>query len=764
MKKIFGKIRKSETGIEILFALICTILTFSIFAGQYFGSDVVTFGKTGDQHLSCFPAFRKIFQFLTSEQTIVGVDNGSLNGASEFFLRPNMPVIYVPLYIFAGLSKYFHARAMYIAFYAVHMFFSVLFAQKLAKKYFGAGRYLAFVYSSLIIYLLCVEAWCISFYIVTALMPVLLYFSLESVYNLNVKTAIACVLTMVLSLSSGYITLSFAMVMVAVLFTVFYFNVRDKKFNLKKCLIFMIWPAVAGAICLPYYLQVLTYVKKVVQSPMAFTDAIYYKLSLSDLLNVLTNFSIPAESGIEQLWALSFGFIACIVIALGIKEKVFGKMTPVERWTCYLGFGSYLLVLLWANETALPFSAWFFSFIPILGGMHIPLRYLMILLPVTYMAVMLVYRYLDAAKYRKSFKYIGWSVAGGLAIYLVLYRTEVDILSVNRDAFIFEMLVLAWFLYEAWKDGLNHFKTQLIWVAAIIIPAISFFYQSTDVYVYESTLIKRSIVYDEDAISNIDKFISTLDEKELYRYVGYDSKESVPKYLVSNYGWYGYSKYKLCNYYGYELSLGTPKDYLTENPYFNVINWEYLANTRADFIILDSKILDEEEMIPTMVDWSRGVTYVGNERLICALNKFIPSIICGKEFVLDSKTSFDNGYFYSLDLTDENIVDFETNSSTYFSLTINSDKDSVIAFLPYANRNYHYYIDGNEVDSEIYDMQAIFRVPAGNHKISVEYRNTMGKVGVAAIFAACIMLPVALIVYGLLVNIVKRKNIKEKHL
>ena len=61
-------------------------------------------------------------------------------------------------------------------------------------------------------------------------------------------------------------------------------------------------------------------------------------------------------------------------------------------------------------------------------------------------------------------------------------------------------------------------------------------------------------------------------------------------------------------------------------------------------------------------------------------------------------------------------------------------------------------------------MQAIFRVPAGNHKISVEYRNTMGKVGVAAIFAACIMLPVALIVYGLLVNIVKRKNIKEKHL
>ncbi|MCM1118671.1 MAG: hypothetical protein NC543_04845 [bacterium] len=762
MKRILRNIRKSEVGIEILFALICTVLAFSIYAGQYFGSDSVTFGKIGDHILSCFPAFRKICQFFTSEQVIVGVDNGTLNGASEFFLRPNMPVIYVPLYIFAWLTKFFHSRAMYIAFFAVHMFFSVFFAQRLAKKYFGIGRYLAFVYSSLIIYLLSVESWCISFYIVTALMPVLLYFSLESVYNSNVGTIGSCVLVMVLSLTSGYITLSLAMVVVDVLFTIFYLSVREKKFDLKRCLFFLICPAVAGAICLPYYLQVLIYVKRVVQSPMAFIDAIYYKLSLSDLLNVLTNYSIPAGSGIEQLWALSFGFVACLAIAMGIKEKVFDKMKAVERWTCYLGFGAYLLIVFWANETALPFSAWLYTFVPILGGMHIPLRYLMIVLPVTYMGIMLIYKYLNAEKCRKSLKYIGWCVSGILVFYLIAYRAGVPMPLVSRDAFIFEMLVFTWFLYEAWKDGLNHYRTQLIWVVAIFVPAVSFLYQTTDVYVDGNTLRNRSIVYDEDAINNIDKFISTLNEKELYRYVAYDSEESVPQYLLSNYEWYGYSDYKLCNYYGYELSLGTPRDYLEKNPFFNVINWEYVADTRADFIMLDSSILENEEMISTMIDWNKGVAYVGNGRLICALNKFIPSVICGEKFVFDSDSSYDNGYFYSLDLTNDDVVDFETNSSTYYRLTLNSRRDSIIAFLPYANRNYHYFIDGKEIDPEIYDTQAIFRVSGGNHTISVEYRNAMGKMGVIAIFVACIMLPAVLIIYGVLVNIVKREDKKEK--
>lgn len=754
--------KKKELAVEIIFAMICTLLMFAVFAGQYCFSDMVTFGKGGDQHQLCYPMFRKLCQIFSNKQALIGVDNSSFNGASEFFLRPNLPVVYVPLYLFAWLSAFFPARAMYVIFFAVHMLFAVVFAQKLAKKYFDIGCIQACVYGAFIAYILGVEIWYTSFYIIASLTPILLFFLLECVYSGHTYNRVACVLVIVLAFASGYVTLSLAMVVVNVLFVLVYINVREKKFDFRKSILFLICPAIAGVICLPYYMQVLSYVKKVVQSSMTFSDAIFYKVSLSDTLNVLSNYSINTDSQSEQLWTLSFGYIACTVLVLGIKSKVFEKMTSMERWTCYWGFGSYVLILFWANETALPFSAWFYTFIPILGGMHIPLRYLMVLLPIAYMGIMLVYKYLDVEESRKIFRYISCGVILVLVTYLIAGKAGVRIAFINRDAFIFEMLIFAWFAYEAWKVGLNHIKTLLIWAVAIIVPIVSFCYQMTDVYSRGTDIQSRSIVYDDDAIKNIDNFVATLEGKERYRFVAFDCSENVPQYLVVNFDWFGKSKYKLCNYMGYEPHLGTPKDYMKKNPVYNNLDWEYVADTRADFIMCDLQVLEEEEMISTVVDFSKGIEFVGNNRYICALNKFIPSIICGKKFVLDGDSSFDNGYFYSLDLTDENVLEFETDESSYYSMTIESDEESVILFLPYANRYYHYYIDGEEVASEIYDMQAIFRIPAGRHLIRVQYQNTFGKVGVTAIFASCVILFIALVLNGGVAIVMKKKNEKEK--
>lgn len=754
--------KKRELTVEIIFALVCTLLMFAVFAGQYCFSDIVTFGKGGDQHPLCYPMFRKLCQIFTNEQAIIGVDNSSFNGASEFFLRPNLPVAYVPLYLFAWLSIFFPARTMYVVFYAVHMILALVFAQKLAKKYFNIGRFQALVYGAFIAYILGVETWYTSFYIIVALMPVVLFFLLESVYSGKIHNRLICVLVIILALTSGYVTLSLAMVVVGVSFALVYINVREKKFDFLKSFLLLICPAIAGAICLPYYMQILSYVKKVVQSSMTFADAIFYKVSLSDTLNILSNYSIFTDSQSEQLWTLSFGYIACTVLVLGIKSKVFEKMSSMERWTCYWGFGSYILILFWANETALPFSAWFYTFIPILGGMHIPLRYLMVLLPITYMGIMLVYKYLDVEESRKIFRYISCGAILVLVAYLIAGKAGAVILFINKDAFIFEMLIYAWFAYEAWRVGINHVKTLLIWSMAIIVPVVSFFYQTTDVYSRETDIQSRSIVYDDDAIKNIDDFVATLDVKERYRFAAFDSVESVPHYLVANFDWFSISKYRLCNYMGYEPHLGTPKDYMEKNPVYNDLDWKYIVDTRADFIMCDLQVLEEEEMLSTVVDFSKGIEFVGNNRYICALNKFIPSIICGEQFVLDGDSSFDNGYFYSLDLTNENVLEFETDESSYYSMTIDSDEDSVLLFLPYANRYYHYYLDGEEVASEIYDMQAIFRIPSGRHVVRVQYQNTLGQVGVTAIFASCIILPIILILNGGVAVVLKKKNEKEK--
>ena len=121
----------------------------------------------------------------TGDFNLIGIDNGSANGASEFFLRPNLPNLYIPLYLFAWLSKIFPMRAMYLMFYALHMLIALAFIQRVAKKYFNLNRNAGFVIVALFSSAFRIEVWYISFYIIVALVPILLFFSLESIYNLS---------------------------------------------------------------------------------------------------------------------------------------------------------------------------------------------------------------------------------------------------------------------------------------------------------------------------------------------------------------------------------------------------------------------------------------------------------------------------------------------------------------------------------------------------------------------------------------------------
>ena len=337
-----------------------------------------------------------------------------------------------------------------------------------------------------------------------------------------------------------------------------------------------------------------------------------------------------------------------------------------EKWICYTSFGLYTLVLLWACESSLPFSAWFFSLVPILGGMHIPLRYLMIIMPFVYISILLVSKYTDYSKYRKVLKIIGVIVAGMLGIYLIQYKrigVQEDSITntVNSDMFIFEVLLFIGFLYQLLRKGIKKFATMAVWCIAVFVPSVAGLYQATETYLTKEEIEQRSIIYDESAMDNIDNYIAMLDEKEIYRFVAYDSAEDVPVYLLGNYEWYGYSNYNICNYSGYEMHLGVPLEYRQRMPWFNQIDWEYAVDTRADFAMFDLDSLRKNETLQKIIDTERGIEYVGNGRYICALNKYIPSVIAGEKYVYDDRESLDNGYFYSYNLTDENIKEFNTD-------------------------------------------------------------------------------------------------------
>ena len=740
MKEWVDKIGKRPYLRQAVFALGCTVLVFSVFVGQELFSDVVTFAKNGDQDKLCFAAFMKIRECILNGESVVGVDSGSFNGATEFFLRANIPVAYILFFLFAALAVFFNARLMYMLLYAVHMFASLYYMQKICIKHFKLTNELAMVVAALYAYLLCVEAWYLSFYIITALCVVLLYCSLEYFDTQTMKTALQLTLSVILTVVSGYITVAvFAVVFIYFISQIkLWISDQNTKIKVKTAVRFTTPYVVGGVIVLPYLIQLLLYVKEVVGSNTNLADAVFYKLNFSDLLCVFSGTAFTYQSLYEGISTIALGFISCIVIAYAIVDSVLHKMSSFERVFVLCNFVVFGFLLFWSSEDSFALTGWMYALIPVLGSMHIPGRFLMATLPTLYISIGILAQKIDWNKYKKSLSIVSMTAIITVVGYILLIRWGHPIPFAIENQFILETILLVIFVLLLLKsDGERLPKgAAVVWAFSMLLSGTTYFYNANEVYARGDVIKAHSIVYNEVAQKAIDAFIASTsnESKEMYRVVAYDSIESVPAYLISNYEWYGYSAYDLCNYSGYEIQLCVPEDYRYISPWFNTYDWEYLKNTRADYMMTDYATIDANRgFFNNVIDWDKGICDLGNSRMMVALKHFIPSTISGMTDMLDSEMVLDNGYFYSSDLQNENLIAFDTNQSTYYQAEISSDCPATIAFLPFANRNYHYYIDGCEIVPNIDRSQAFFQLDAGTHSIRVEYKNPIGTIGYYAV-------------------------------
>lgn len=225
-------------------------------------------------------------------------------------------------------------------------------------------------------------------------------------------------------------------------------------------------------------------------------------------------------------------------------------------------------------------------------------------------------------------------------------------------------------------------------------------------------------------------------------------KGGVPDYLLGNMSWYDATKNKLCNYMGYELHLCEPKDYMQKNYWFDKLDWKHIANIRSDFAILP---YDTTELTASEVDdastyyqdfFNQWIDFTNSSKdlidgkyRIYKLKKYIPTHYTGGNLALDSNESMDNGYFYCPDLTNGDILSFSTNDYSKFEINLNSKTDTDVAFLFYPNRYYKYYVDGNEIDPVIDDMEAFIPITSGNHTIKIEFKNYIQVVSLIVMMA-----------------------------
>jgi len=707
-------------------------LILGVILGQKIWSDGVTFFKSGDQFLLCFPDFQKIVQYV-SNGIFSGVDTGTFNGASEFFARANLPNRYAPIFLFAWLVQFVDSSVAYYLFLYFQLFLLCYFSQKTAVRFFNMTWESSCLVMMGSVCVALLELWYLSFFIVVTLIFPLLYFGLCSLELGKLKIYLASALFYFLALTSGYITLSVVLFVSVFFFLAIYAWDAWKEETLKgrkQILARLLLPPLMGGMAgLPYCYLLLDYNKEVVSNEVASNmfNALYYRVSLTNLPKFLfSSFNLSAATEQEELYGciglVWFVLMVCVIIYRNvIKEKA--SRTFRLFAVSLVVFG---VVYAWSLGPLTPVGYWMYSFLPVLGTMHLPQRYWMVVLPLLFLTLMGCAAHVPNQGKKSFYKIAGIISMATTVVVCILGGDRLEA-KFNIQQLILELLIAAVFFLCVYSYGLKDKKTIFAMCVGVSWYFIAFFYNINQASVYSASINASTIVYNSSVSEALDNYIGdNIENKSLYKFDSINSTGAVPMFIPSNYQWFNISDYTLCCYTGYEPQLSMPKAYREKFPIFNKVDWQYMLDTRADFIFVDDGTIEQNrDLFDKIIDWEKSTLYLRQDIRICKLKRFIPSFLAGESYVPEEKNSLDNGYFFSAELTGQQMVEFHTDNATYYSAVFDADQEANVVFLLYPNRFYHYYVDGEEVSPNIDNMVSWLSLNKGRHTVDIRYKNGM---------------------------------------
>lgn len=746
MKKLY----KNDCVWAFTIAMVVSVVTFLPFLGQYLFSDVVTFAKSGDQHQSCFPAFVQTGKLLLNN-VFYGCDTTTLNGAGEFFRRPGLPVFYVPYMLAAFLGAIFSKPYFfYVLIYFLNFFVCLYFAVRLIQRFFGANRYVAFLYIGTCMMYLLGAMWYNSFAIVSQIIFPVLYFSLLSVDGYRKRDILLWAFPIVLAFTSGYIVLAVASVIFAYFITLLYiYNFRKDVPLIKSIFNVTAIYIVAGCVSFLYCLSIMLYVKQVVNSSdMTLSMATALDVDVRNFINVFLMSFRPINER-EGAYLVFMGIPWLIFLLLAFFGKITFNLSKAQRRfiKCNVIITIFLVVTTWGLETSL--STWFYSLFPIFGAMHLPGRYFILTFSTFYLSLCILIQNINCKeiKREKGYLYLCGILLMFAAIIVVL-SLYVNIQWMNAEFFVLEMMISVVIIRYVYLYGWNGRKTLLVWGGMLAIFATSWLNNMNYIGASENVLKTDSIGFNPEDEQSLQEFIGTLDSKYLYRYMCFNNGKVITPYIRQNYPWLNDGKYRIANYLGYDLHSGLPKEYAEHFGWYEVnnVDWEYVANTRGDFIVVDQEIINQYyDKWNILVDWSKSGT-LSNGMQLLQLKKFVPSFFNkGIYYQEDTDNSIlDNGYLYSPDIKKHDVKTFSTDGSTYYNIKVSLKEDANITLLPYDSRSYKYYLDGVEFMPQRYGMQAHWVIPAGEHECKIIYENTLSVMsnGVFALYYIGVLISV----------------------
>jgi hypothetical protein len=553
----------------------------------------------------------------------------------------------------------------------------------------------------------------------------------------------------------GYIVLACTSLALAVIFSlayIFYMNENRKDFITKSTRVFTLC-AIPSLVVLFYYAAILIFHSKTNAVPNQL-EILAHHLSNTpvDLLKSFSAFlninTITHEQNLV-FGILNILLITCFIVSYKKDILDFSKF-EIKLFVVSSFIFLFLFLVCFGDACAL--SDIFYR-IPVLGKTHLYQRWdaLIYLFLAIFLSLML--KYVIEYNNENLFKFIALICFLGLLLALLktTYNYDLGLVSFG-GGFIFELLLCGIaFIFLIFKS-----KKLSIWVfiLASFISNANFFYDIYNLKEFtQDKLPSKKIYYNDVEKKVLTDFINrTSADKEMVKLVNLIPNVS-SGYFPKNSTWYFSGKLGekyVSDYYGYELHLSTPKDYLFLNParipegttnYYNYPNIDYLKNTGADYVIFDDIASPNfHKILLPYIDIKNPANFIklSNNVTLAKLNFNYKNLI------------FDNGYIKAFS-KDKNLkIDkFESNNSSKTSFNISCEKSAKIVYQFWYSDLLKFYIDGKKVIPFKNNGIAELKLKKGNHRVEIEYKNNLLKI---FLFLYCIYILLVLLSLGFLLD------------
>ena len=446
-----------------------------------------------------------------------------------------------------------------------------------------------------------------------------------------------------------------------------------------------------------------------------------WSLSPTDL-NFAFTWSIPLKENLVEgfdLFYIGMSWVILLLVLL-VFGKLSGKLSKRRKiFICTL-FGITVAFFALAMGRNTPVIYWFYSLVPVLGSSHLPIRFLETIMPLFFLACTLTLENQENMNIVPRLFSAGAIICMGMIVYMLCGQVPEN--GAYYKFLIVELIFVMGFLFSAQKGVCTNFCIFFL-ICSSVVPTLNRSRMYTELVNSREYYQNYSLAYSENEQKTLDDFISRLPSKARYRFVAFED-DQVPLYIPSNYAWFDLSAYKLTNYSGYDLHISPPADYLAHFGWFNSIDWQYVMDTRGDFAILNPANVEANlDFYNNILDLDFGYADLNSTNRVYRLKHFVPSHYAQAEYVPDNEDVMDNGYFYSPDLTMEDMLSFKTNDATYYEVTIQANQPTDIEVLFFPNDCSRYYLNGKEISPIIENDRVFVRVGEGENTVEVRYVN-----------------------------------------